>query len=107
MQRALDFALPRQRVNEPMQPDGGLDVGEFLALVVEQLQVGDEAEGIRHRDHSRQQADPIPGDARGALFAFVTPQRLARAGVAFVAEGQNAGAEVGEVQLRRPAGLPQ
>ena len=107
MQRALDFALPRQRVNEPMQPDGGLDVGEFLALVVEQLQVGDEAEGIGHRDDARLQPDPVPGDACRLGFAFIAPEGLARAQARLVAEVQDPRAEMRQVKLRRAAGLPQ
>ena len=90
-----------------MQPDRGLDVGQRLAVIVEQLQVGHEAERIGHGDDAWLQPDPVPGDAGGLGFAFVAPERLAGAQARLVAEVQHPGAEMRQVQLRRAAGLPQ
>ena len=107
MQRALNLALPRQGMDKLMQPNRGLDVGELLALIVEELQVGYEPEWIGHRDHTRLQPDPVPGDSCGLRFAFIAPERLAGAQTRLVAEAQNPRAEMRQVKLRRAAGLPQ
>ena len=107
VQGALDLRLPWQRVNELVQPDRRFQVGKGLAMVIEELQVCDESERIGHRHHARQQPDPVPGNSGGAVLAFVTPQGLTGTRVGFVAEGQDSSTEVGKVQLRRSAGLPQ
>lgn len=107
MQRALDLRLPWQRMDELVQPDRRFQVREGLALVVEQLQVGDQAERIGHGDDARHQPDPVPGHASRVVHAFFSPQGLAGAGAALVAEVQHSGSEVSEVKLWRPAGLPQ
>ena len=107
MQCTLDLRLPWQRMDELVQPDRRFQVREGLALIVEQLQVGDEAERIGHGDDARHQPDPVPGHAGRVVHAFFSPQGLAGAGAALVAEVQHSGSEVSEVKLRRPAGLPQ
>ena len=108
MQSSLHFALPRQRVNELMQLHGHLDVGQGLAVIVEQLQVGDQAERVGHRDDARLNLDPVPRHPRRLPGDRVTPERLAGAGrLVVVAKTQHPGAQVRQVQLRRKAGLPQ
>ena len=67
MQGALDLRLPWQRMNELVQPDRRFQVREGLALVVEQLQVGDQAERVGHGDHPRHQSDPVPSHPGFAL----------------------------------------
>ena len=69
-------------------------VGERLALVVEQLEVGDEAERVGHRDDAGLDRDPVPGHARRLVLARLAPQRLAGARLLFVAESQHARAQV-------------
>lgn len=107
MQGPLDFALPRQGVDDLVQSDRSFGVGERLALFVEQLQVGDKAEWIGHGDDAGHEANPIPRHPSGTRVAFGTPKGLAGARTLFVAEVQHPGAEMSEMELRRSAGLPQ
>ena len=62
MKGPLHLGLPWQRMDQLMQPDRHFEVGEGLALIVEQLQVGDETERIRHGNDPRHQSNPVPGD---------------------------------------------
>ena len=107
MERAPNFRLPRQCVNELMELHRDLDLGEGLAALVEQLQVGDEAERVGHGHHALLNLDPVPGDTRGLLRGRVTPERLAGAWGLLVSVAQDARAQVLQMQLRRTAGLPQ
>lgn len=107
MQGPLNFALPRQGMDELVQAKRRFQVGEGLALVVEELQVGHEAERVAHRHHAGLQADPVPCDTGGARLVPVAPQRLTGAKAQIVAKVQDSGAEVRQMQLRRAAGLPQ
>ena len=79
MKSPLNLGLPWQRVDQLMQPDRNFQGGEGLALIVEQLEVGDEPERVGHGDHPGLDLDPVPGDARGLLRGRVSPERLAGA----------------------------
>ena len=79
MQRPPHLGLPGKGVHELMQLHGDLDLRQRLAAVVEQLEVGDEAERVGHRDHPGLDLDPIPGDAGGLLRGRISPERLAGA----------------------------
>ena len=94
-------------MNQLMQADGDLDIGQRLAMVVEELQVRHESQRIGHRDDSGLDAHPVPSDACRESFGLVAPERLAAAHGVFAAEVENARAEVRQLQLRRPTGLPQ
>lgn len=107
MQCALDLRLPWQRMDQLVQPHCRFEGREGLALVVEQLEVGHQAERIGHGDHPGHQPDPVPRHAGRVVLALVSPQGLACARAAFIAEVQNAGPEMRELKLRRPPGLPQ
>lgn len=107
MQRSLHLVLPRQCVHKLMQTDGDLDGGQGLPVIIEELEIGDETEGIGHGHDTWLQSDPVPGNAGGLRFTFVAPQSLAGAWVGVVAEVQHSGAQVRQVQLRRTTGLPQ
>ena len=107
MQGALHFVLPGQGVDKLMELDRGLEVGEGLAVIVYKLQVRDQTERVGHRDHALLQLDPVPCDAGGSLFAGLAPEGLAAAQAGVVAKTQHPSAEVGQMQLRRAAGLPQ
>lgn len=107
MQRPLHLALPRQGVDELMKLHGHLEIRQRLALVVEQLQVRDEAQRIGHRDDPLLQLDPVPGDAGGLGFSIVAPEGLAGARLIVIAKVQHASTEVREEELGRAARLPQ
>ena len=107
MQRPPHFRLPRQGVDELMQLHRDLDLGERFALFVEQLEVGDEAERVGHRDHAFLHLDPVPGNAGRLLRGRIAPERLAGARGLLVAVAEDARAQVLQMQLRRAAGLPQ
>ena len=107
MKGSLNFALPRKGMDQLMQTNCDFDVGQRLAVVVQELQIGDEAERIGHRDDAGLQPDPVPGDACRLRFSFVAPQRLPSARGIVVAEVQYARTEVGQVQLRGATCLPQ
>ena len=79
MQRPPHLALPRQGVNKLMQLHRDLDLRQRFAVLVEQLEVGDEPERVGHGDHPGLDLDPVPGDARGLLRGRVSPERLAGA----------------------------
>ena len=107
MQGPLDLVLPRQRMDELVQTERGLQVGESLAVVVEEFEVGHQPERVAHGDDAGLQADPVPRDAGGAGLVLVAPERLPGAKAQFVAEAQDSRAEVRQMQLRCMAGLPQ
>ena len=107
MQGAPHFSLPRQGVDELMQLDGDLDMGQRLTVIVEQFQVGDETERVGHGDDACLNLDPVPSHPRRLPRVRIAPERLAGAGRLVVAKTQHPGAQVRQVQLRGKAGLPQ
>ena len=79
MQGPPHLALPGQGVNELMQLHRDLNLREGFAVLVEELEVGNEPKRVSHRDHPGLHLDPVPGDARGLLRGGVPPERLAGA----------------------------
>ena len=79
MQRPAHLTLPGQGVYKLMQLHRDLDLREGFAMLVEELEVGDEPERVGHRDHPGLHLDPVPGDARRLLRGRVSPEGLAGA----------------------------
>ena len=107
MQGPLDLVLPRQRMDELVQSERRLHVGEGFAVVVKKLEVGHQAERVAHGNDAWLQADPVPRDAGSASLVPVAPERLTGAKAQIVAEVQDSRAEMRQMQLRCTAGLPQ
>jgi len=81
MKRALHLGLPRKGVDDFVEMKGCLHAGQRLAQGIGQLKVGDQPEGVSHRNDPLLQLHPVPGNTSGGLGGWVAPDRLSAAGV--------------------------
>ena len=107
MQSTPDLGLPGQGVDELMKLHRDLGLVQRFPVLVEQLEVGDQAERVGHRHDALLHLDPVPGDAGGLLRGRVAPESLTGARGLLVAIAEDPCAHVLQVQLRRTTGLPQ
>ncbi len=107
MQRARNFRLPGQLVNDLMQLNRHFEIAQRFSARIEQFEVGDQAQGVGHRDHALLDLHPIPGDSGRQFSRWRAPQSLTAAAAVRVAERQHARSHVNQVQIGRGTGLPQ
>ena len=99
MKRALYLVLPRQGVDDPIQPHRDLQLAQGLAVLVEETEVGHHPEWIGHRHDAALDLDPVPCHPRGAVVRRTAPQGLAAAGNLLVAKTQHSGPEVDQMKI--------
>jgi hypothetical protein len=96
--------LPWQLMHQLIQSKGDFEFREGVAVRIQEANVGDQPEGVRHGNDAIVNLDPVPGDACRSRFA---PEGLTAAWRLVVAERQHLRAKMSEMQSGRFAGLPQ
>jgi hypothetical protein len=73
----MDFALPRQCVDQLLQTNGYFPLWKDITLWIQELNVGDDPKRVRHGNHAVLDLNPIPGNASRMVIVRFSPQRLA------------------------------